>query len=343
MKAAEEGKSWAPLFGHLFLRLCALLRAQCSLWLARQHQPWLRRSGCVVKLLAPLLLLLGSAGCARRAASAETPWVPAAAPDLGAIVARVGSVPIYSRQVEAQAAGSNSTPREALDTLISSYLLAEKAHRTERFLPEWLVAPELKSALAERLVEREVEPQLRPENVPEQELRALYQNAIRAFVHPRLVDIGLLGVFTGVLMKPAPRLARAETARALAAFVATQRISGPEDFEAIAEDPVWKERNIAYRRVLQGADQPFSRKVGVEVARLRARGDTTGLIEDDDGFFLATYAGERPPENISYTEARESLRQRYYERWRAQRLEQLMRKLAEGHQIESHPQLLQAP
>jgi hypothetical protein len=64
------------------------------------------------------------------------------------------------------------------------------------------------------------------------------------------------------------------------------------------------------------------------------------LVEDGAGFFLATYAGEKPPANTPFAEVRDELRQRYYDRWRAHRLEQLSRKLAEGHRVESHPQLL---
>ncbi len=286
-----------------------------------------------------LILLLGSIGCAKRGPPSETPWVPETAPDLGSMVARVGSVLIYAREVEAQMAISESTPREALDELIVLHLLAEKAHRKIPFRPDWL-DPELRSALAERLVERDIWPRIQRDSVPDQELRSIYQAAIETFVHPRLVDAGFLIVFTGARMKPEPRAERAKAAGALAATVASRRIAGPEDFEAIAKDPAWAARNVDYRRLLQGPNQPFSRKVGAEVVKLKVPGDTTRLIEDIDGFFLATYAGERPAENVSFAEAREELRQRYYTRWRAQRLDQLTRKLTEGHHVESHPQLL---
>ena len=292
-----------------------------------------------MKFFAPLILLLGSVGCARRGPPSETPWVPAAAPDLGSIVASVGSVPIYARQVQAEIASSKSTPREALGKLVLLHLLAEKAHRDHPFQPDWS-DPELRSALAERLIERDVSPQIQRDSLPEQELRAIYQNAIISFVHPRLVDAGFLIVFTGIRMKPEPRAARAQTARDLAAAVASRRIAGLEDFANIAKDPAWAARIVTYRRLLQSPDYPFSHKVGAEVVKLKAVGDTTPLIEDADGFFLATYAGEKAAENISFAEVREELRQRYYERWRAQRLEQLTRELAQGHRVESHPQLL---
>jgi hypothetical protein len=236
---------------------------------------------------------------------------------------------------------SGGTARQALDALISLHLLAEAARRQQGFSPAWRSDPELKSALAERLMEREIEPKLVRESVPEAELNALYQKAIKAFVHPRLVDIAVLAVYTGALMKKEPRLKRAETARALADYLATRSISGPEDFEAIARDPVWQERKVTFRRTLQGPDEPFSEKVGSAVAKLKAPGDTTSLIEDESGFFFATYAGERPPENITFAEARPSLLQRYYERWRKTQLEHLIQKLGEGHRIEAHPQLLQ--
>jgi hypothetical protein len=255
------------------------------------------------------------------------------------VVARVGSVPIYAREVEAQVARNQSTPHAALYELISLHLLAERAHRENHFRPDWF-DPELRSALAERLIERDVWPQIQLDGVPDQELRAIYQGAINAFVHPRLVEAGFLVLFTGPGMKPGPLAERESAAKALAATVALRRIAGPDDFEAIANDPSWKSRHVTFRRTVQGPDQPFSRKVGAEVLKLKALGDTTPLMQDADGFFLATYAGEKPPVNKSFAEVRAELRQRYYDRWRAQRLEQLARKLAEGHRVESHPQLL---
>jgi hypothetical protein len=255
------------------------------------------------------------------------------------VVALVGSIPIYAREVEAQVARSKSTPREAMDELTSLHLLAELAHRKSHFRPDWL-DPELRSALAERLIERDIWPQVQRDRMPDEELRAIYRSAIDTFVHPRLVDAGFLIVFTGSRMKSGPRAERREIAKALAAHVALRRIAGPEDFQAIAKDPAWQSRKVTYRRILQSPDKPLSPKVGAEVVRLKAPGEMTSLIEDPDGFFIATYAGEQPAANRSFAEVREELRQRYYEHWRAQRIEDLLRKLAEGHRVESHPQLL---
>lgn len=292
-----------------------------------------------MKFLPLLVFVLGNLACARRGQSSETPWIPEPAPDLGAVVARVGSVPIYAREVAAEAARSESTPREALDELISIHLLAEKAHRETPFRPDWS-DPELRSALAERVIERDLWPKIQQEGVPDQELHAIYQGSINAFVHPRLVEAGFLIIFTGARMKPAPRAEREAEANALAAMVATRRIHGPEDFEAIASDPAWQSRHVTFRRTVQGPGQPFSRTVGAEVLKLKAPGDTTSLILDDDGFYLATYAGEKPPLHRPFAEVRAELRQHYYERWRAQRLEQLTRQMAEGHRVEFHPQAL---
>ena len=236
-------------------------------------------------------------------------------------------------------ARSESTPREALSELISLHALAERAHHETPFRPDWL-DPELRSALAERLIEREVWPQVQQDSVPDQELRAIYQKAIDAFVNPRLVDAGFLVVYTGAPMKPGPRSEREATAKALAAMVASRIVHGPEDFEAIAKDPVWSGRLVTFRRTVQGPDQPFSAEVGAAVLKLKAPGDVTPLIQDPDGFFLATYAGEKPPVNQSFAEVRAELRQRYYERWRVQRTEQLTREMAKGHRVEIHPQLL---
>jgi hypothetical protein len=292
-----------------------------------------------VKLLPPLILLLGSVGCAQRGAPAEAAWVPTPAPDLGPVVARVGSVPIYSSEVAAEALRSNCTAREALHALISLQVLAEKAHQTERFLPDW-ADPELRSALAQRLLDRDILPQLRRESVPEQELQALYQKGIAAFVHPRLVEVGLLAIFTGPVMKEGPRAERSNTAKALASQIATRRTHSPEEFESIAKEPSWRDRYVTFGKTIPWLDPSFSRKLKDEVLKLKAAGDTTPLIEDETGLFLATYAGEKPATNIPYAEVREKLLQGYFERWHAQRLGQIMHKLSEGHRVESHPQLL---
>lgn len=296
-----------------------------------------------MKWFLSLLLLSACAGCARQNPDAETAWSPAPVDDLGPIVARVGTVPVRAREVEAEMVRSGSSARQSLDALISLHLLAETARAKEGFSPQWMSDPELKSALAERLIDREIAPKLLRDSVPDAELNAIYQRAIKAFVHPRLVDVGMLVIFTGSRMKKEPKLQRAQTARALADYVATRTISGPEDFEAIANDPAWQGRNISYRRTLQSDDDPFSSKVGREVQKLKSLGDTTGLIEDEDGFYLATYAGEKPPENQTYAQAKPTLLQRYYERWRKLQLEQLTKKLGEGHRIEAHPQLVQVP
>jgi hypothetical protein len=248
---------------------------------------------------------------------------------------------VYAHEIEAEMLRTGASARQALDAIVSLHLLAETARRQQDFSPQWLSDPVLKSALAERLIDRDIVPKLRPEEVPDAELKNIYQRAIKSFVHPRLVDISVLAVFTGALMKKEPKLKRAETAHALASYVATKTITGPEDFEAIAKDPAWQARKVTYRRILQGDDEPLSHTVGVAVAKLKAPGDTTGLIEDDDGFYLATYAGERPPENVTFADARSSLLQRYFERWRQVQLEQSIKKLGEGHRIEAHPQLLQ--
>jgi hypothetical protein len=292
-----------------------------------------------VKFLPPLILVLSSVGCTGRGQPPETPWVPGPAPDLGSVVARVGLVPIYAREVEAQGARFKSTPRQALSELISLHLLAERAHHEYPFRPDWFDL-ELRSALAERLIERDLWPQVQRDSVPDQELRAIYQSAIDVFVHPRLVEAGFLIVYTGAPMKPGPRAEREATAKALAAMVASRIIHGPEDFEAIANDSAWNGRHVTFRRTVQGPDQPFSAEVGAAVLKLKAPGDVTPLIQDPDGFFLATYAGEKPSVNQSFAEVRTELRQRYYERWRMQRIEQLTREMAKGHQVETHPQLL---
>jgi hypothetical protein len=283
----------------------------------------------------PLALLsVGFAACGSRTPSADSDFVPLPVSDLGPVVARIGDVPLYGIQVLAEAKRSGKTPREALSDLVVFHLLAERARRAD-WRPVGSSDPNVKSALVQRLLERDLEPRLRVEAVPDSVIRPLYEQAKSSFVHPRLVEIGVLAIYTGERMKPEPREKRARAAKDLAAYLEAHPPKTLAEFESIARDPAWSSRAVVYRRFLQSPDQPLSAKVGVEIVKLRSLGEMTPLLSDSDGFFVARYLGEQPPENITFEMARDRLRAGYLERWQRHQFETFTGKLMQGHKIEA--------
>jgi hypothetical protein len=92
------------------------------------------------------------------------------------------------------------------------------------------------------MIERELEPRLTREAIPDSVLRGVYERARSVFVHPRLVEVALLSVYTGARMKDQPRAQARDTALALDAYLERQPPATPDAFEAVASEPAWKEQ-----------------------------------------------------------------------------------------------------
>jgi hypothetical protein len=284
-----------------------------------------------VRSQIPVLLLIGLGGCASPAQIADLDWTPVPAADLGGIVARVGPVPIYDSQVLAEAKRSGKSTRGALDALVATNLLAERARQDGWSLVGSSEA-EVKSALVQRFLERDLEPNIRAGAVPDSALRPVYDRARDAFIHPRLVEIGVLAVYTGARMAEESRQERAQLAKKLDAFLKGHPANTLDAFSAVARDPVWSGM-VAFGKFIQGLDRPLSRTVGEEVAKLRSVGETTRMLTDEDGFFIARYIGERPPANVTFEQARGKLLAGLYENWRQQQFMEFTAKLFQGHKV----------
>jgi len=278
--------------------------------------------------------LLGLLACSSSARVDDLEWTPASPPDLGSVVARVGDVPIFGKQVEAAAKRTGVPLREALDALVDFNLLAERARR-ERWRPAKSSDEEVESILVQRFLERELEPKLRPDAVPDSVLRPLYERAKDHFVHPRLVEIGVLAVYTGARMKDEPRQERTKTAQELATYVKSHPHLSLDEFAAVAQDPAWSSRGVVATRFLQGLDKPLSKVVGQAVAKLHSPGETTGLLTDEDGFFIARYIGERPPQNTSFEEIRPKLLAGVLDRYQQREFIVFTDKLLQRHKVEA--------
>ncbi len=77
--------------------------------------------------------------------------------------------------------------------------------------------------------------------------------------------------------------------------------------------------------------KPFSSKVAQAIHALRAPGQTTKLVADDDGFYIARYLSERAPKRVEYAAARDEIITKYHDVWRKQRFVALTDELARKH------------
>lgn len=276
----------------------------------------------------PFLFFLAVSSCRNRVSSSSA---PISASDLGALVAKVGDNPIYEKQVLAVAKIKAISNQKALETLIDLQLLATLARKDHTHL----VAD--KDLLVQRLLDRDFEPSHLPASIPEKDLKRLYERAIDAYVHPRLVDIALLAFYTGSRMKEEPVKKRRQAAHELQAHLKKYPPKTLQAFSAIASEPLWKEKQLVFQRFLQGPDKPLSSVVGKEVIKLRSEGEMTPLIEDENGLFVAFYVGEKTPRNIPFAAVREELRSSYYERWRIEQFLDFTRAMMQLHTIEIFP------
>ncbi|HEY2899866.1 MAG TPA: peptidylprolyl isomerase [Polyangia bacterium] len=291
-----------------------------------------------VRLPCLLAVAMATSSCGRGGAPSAPSTAVAPSPD-DPPLARVGAVEIRRSQVAAQMRAAGQTERQALDELIHFELLARAA--ADSVSPD---DPDLRDAVdavrVQRLIESELEPHLGRDDIPDNVLREVYDRAQKIFVHPRLVDVAMLNVYTGARMKPEPRARAAATARALAERLRASARHSQEEFEAIALDPAWKERKVQFSRVWQAVDDPFPAEVGQQVQRLAKPGDITSMVTAETGFHVATYLGERPAENISFADARARLREQIHGRWRMGRFLEFAQTLAASHTIEAFPERL---
>ena len=295
--------------------------------------------------LSFLLLLLPA--CRPRAepvASSAGAWQPLPAADLGPVVGKVGDLPIYAAEVRAEMARGGRSAKEAFGTVVKLHLLAERGRRAGRALPASEAPPEL---LVQRFLERDFEPGITVDQMPEADLRRAYQQVQANYVHPRLVEVALLSVYTGPNMKPEPRARAREAAQALAEELAARPRRTAAELAALAEEKQWLDRKVAYWKFWQGPDRqhgPFGGKVAPAVQRLRRPGQQSGLIEDDSGYHFALYVDEKPAKNVSFETAREEIRAKAYPAWRRHKFDELVNRLTREHAVQIHAdRVLAAP
>jgi hypothetical protein len=287
------------------------------------------------------LVLAWAPGCGSRPDRPPAAGTALPAPDLGPVVARVGDMPIHASEVAAQAQRTGRPIRQALDELIRFQLLAERARLQLGAKAD--PGPPADTLLVQRLLERDLEPNLRPRDIPDEDLRRAYEQVKNHYVRPRMVEVGLLSVYTGTGMKPEPRARAQETARLLEQHLARNPPRTIEAFAAIATTPPWSERKVRYWHFWQGPTRdngPFGGNVAPAIHKLKRPGERSGRIDDDSGYHFAWYLSEQAPQDVTFEAAREELREKFFPTWRQQRFNQVAAQLGASHKIEVYPDRL---
>lgn len=279
--------------------------------------------------LYKLLLVWSAFGCGDWSGTSESRGVLAEPVDLGPEVARVGETAIYAAQVSARARAEGIPVQEAVMALVSLHLRAAKAATLGIQAPD---PP--REILVQRLLEREFEVNTTPAKIPERDLRAVYERNVDQFVHPRLVRVAMLSVWTGPRMKPEPRARNRETAVALWAHLEGRPDRATLALDALAADPRWASRKVSHKEVWQAIEKPHGPVIGKAVQALRAKGELTGLLEDETGYHIARYLDERPAENRGFRDVEVDLRDLLHPTWRPQKFLELTRELARRHGAE---------
>ena len=259
----------------------------------------------------------------------------------GVVVARVGGQPITDVEVRAQMRLAGHDARRALEELVTFEALARAASDAGYRLADERAAEPARAMRVQRLVERELEPNLSQDNIDEASVRALYERGKKRFVHGRLVQVAMLCVFTGARMSVPRRAAAEATARELAKLVAGRPSTTGEDFAGIAKLPAWQQRNVSSTTVWQADTEPFPAVVGNAVALLKKPGDTTPVVGDETGYYIARYLDEKPPSNVTFEQAAPQLRQQMFAPWRRRQFVTLTNTLAAGHDVEAFPERLE--
>ena len=57
------------------------------------------------------------------------------------------------------------------------------------------------------------------------------------------------------------------------------------------------------------------------------------MLSNEDGFYIARYISEKPPENIGYEQARPTLLEAFHERWQQQQFAEYTSNLMKAHEV----------
>jgi len=267
-------------------------------------------------ILAAGLILLGAAGCGKKDRVSE----PAAPPPL----ARVGDAVITEADFEVEARRRAEADRPATDTsellqeMIEREVMLQKARSDDA-----MRTPEVQRALDNQLLTHWLDGSLQQAKdqvtVTDDELRAAYEADPASHTRPAMIRVAMLYRKVGVSAAPedrdnvraALRAARDTYLRDPAAATQGGRISGFGTVAAEAsEDAVSR-----YRGGDIGWHEPTGErfrwpKAVMEAAFALKKGETSDLIEIEDGLYVVMKSDERPSSVTPFEEAKVTMRRR---------------------------------
>lgn len=256
------------------------------------------------------------------------------------VVARVDGVPIFASDVTRQGAVEQVSPQAALDTLVTlealtRFALKHKLGAGPEAEEGW------KQILAQAWLARELEPQTTPDKIPQSVLQDVYSRTKDAYEHPRLVRIATLDLYA-FSNQPAEVRKRskawafelAEELRKIAPRPTINQVS------ALALTPKWVERGLKFGTIWQADTYPYSEKVGQAVQALHEWGELTPVVEDDPGFHIAMYLGERAATHKDFRTAAPLIRDAIAFHWQQKRFRDVTDELATKASVSVTPEAL---
>lgn len=240
-------------------------------------------------------------------------------------MAKVNGVPVHQSDVENQARAERVSPAEALQTLVTLEALTQRA--LARRLGTGKEAEQgWRQILVQAYVERQIEPQLTPDKIPDAVLKQVYERTKDGYVHSRLVRIAIVDLYAFAGRDPKKRRQAAVWAAELPQDLKPD--ATVEDLKALSQQPKWAERGLSYGVTWQSDKQPYSAVVAQAVMALHNWGERTPVVEDDAGFHLAMYYGERAPNQQSFEDVKSDLRAAIFAPWQQRRFNEITQQLA---------------
>jgi hypothetical protein len=299
----------------------------------------MRRSGAALGLLL-LAVAAAAPGCGGRKPEGGGPETRLRPEDV--VVASVDGVPISAARVAAHARATELPPRAALDDLVKFELLAQAAAR------RGLAArPEIAEArtreLARRLLQVEFEAHTRPEDIPEADLRREYDRNRRHFEHPeiRAVMTVLFQAKKGASTPAQEAKARSQAQELLERWRA-EKPADAKAARAIAETYYGHLENLRIDEFNTYQGARVEKEWLAAVMALKAPGAIAGPLRTFWGWQIVYLAAVHPARHTPEAEALQTIRKELHPVWQRAAFARFLDEVAGRHQVETHPERLQA-
>lgn len=288
----------------------------------------------VLRVLRPLILvgscLFAGATCKKAPVDVsrlrEPGWENTPRGSDDAIVAKVAGRPIFVSDVAAQVRETGQGPRAALESLIDFEVLAGAARDRALGMTDE-IARSLRQQMVSRLLAETFEPAHEVTDIPEGELRVLYEKNRQRFDHPRAVEYRYLLVRIGPDRdRDAVRREAQDLKRDVDRAMAQARGKPKEAFARIRKSAPWAQKGIGFRGDFAvTTDDPLHRAVMALPDHA-----VSDVVEVETGAAIALRIREIPARHESFEMVRDQIARAYYETWVLERFRAYTGRLAEA-------------